>query len=209
MSKTYGKTVVKFNLLHKLSPLMYYCLKGVWGKQRRIQDLKLGGGGGALKKIAPSGGRRENCWGISCEKSRFYAKKSYFSPGSAPGKTNLKFWQLGESKCWYYKLCNGYEVIFLRMLCYNVTGVYTNINAKKYLFILLEIWGQIHSAAVSISSISFSLARHINKNVDIKPILWNNLHQVTLKQRKIGKPNLLLINRQYCTLYRYFNFCFA
>jgi hypothetical protein len=34
--------------------------------------------GGALKKIAPSGGKRENCWGISCEKSRFYAKKSYF-----------------------------------------------------------------------------------------------------------------------------------
>ena len=34
--------------------------------------------GGALKKIAPSGGRRENFWGISCEKSRFYAKKSYF-----------------------------------------------------------------------------------------------------------------------------------
>ena len=31
--------------------------------------------GGALKKIAPSGGRRENFWGISCEKSRFYAKK--------------------------------------------------------------------------------------------------------------------------------------
>jgi hypothetical protein len=24
------------------------------------------------------GGRREKCWGISCEKSRFYAKKSYF-----------------------------------------------------------------------------------------------------------------------------------
>jgi hypothetical protein len=33
---------------------------------------------GALKKIAPSGGRRENFWGISCETSRFYAKKSYF-----------------------------------------------------------------------------------------------------------------------------------
>ena len=31
--------------------------------------------GGALNKIAPSEGRRENCWGISCEKSRFYAKK--------------------------------------------------------------------------------------------------------------------------------------
>jgi hypothetical protein len=35
--------------------------------------------GGALKKIAPSRGRREHFWGISCEKSRFYAKKSYFS----------------------------------------------------------------------------------------------------------------------------------
>ena len=36
------------------------------------------GGGGALKKNASSGGRREIFWGISCEKSRFYAKKSYF-----------------------------------------------------------------------------------------------------------------------------------
>jgi hypothetical protein len=36
--------------------------------------------GGALKKIAPSRGRRENCWGISCEKSRFYAKKIIFFP---------------------------------------------------------------------------------------------------------------------------------
>jgi hypothetical protein len=26
------------------------------------------------------GGRRENVWVISCEKSRFYAKKSYFFP---------------------------------------------------------------------------------------------------------------------------------
>ena len=37
-----------------------------------------GGGGGALKKIAPSGGRRENCWGISCEKSRFYAMQNKY-----------------------------------------------------------------------------------------------------------------------------------
>ena len=33
--------------------------------------------GGVLKKIAPSGGRHENFWGISYEKSPFYAKKSY------------------------------------------------------------------------------------------------------------------------------------
>ena len=39
-----------------------------------------------LKKIAPSGGRHENFWGISCEKSRFYAKKKIFFPilGGAP-----------------------------------------------------------------------------------------------------------------------------
>jgi hypothetical protein len=41
-----------------------------------MQYFKLGGA--HFKKIAPSGGRRENFWGISCEKSRFYAKKSYF-----------------------------------------------------------------------------------------------------------------------------------
>ena len=28
--------------------------------------------------LSNCGGRRENFWGISCEKSRFYAKKSYF-----------------------------------------------------------------------------------------------------------------------------------
>ena len=71
--------------------------------QGRIQDFKLGGAylkklhraeGGAkifgvfrVKNhdftpknniLSNCGGRRENCWGISCEKSRFYAKKSYF-----------------------------------------------------------------------------------------------------------------------------------
>ena len=35
-------------------------------------------GGGTLKKMATSGGRRQHFWGISCEKSRFYATKSYF-----------------------------------------------------------------------------------------------------------------------------------
>jgi hypothetical protein len=48
----------------------------VGAMQGRIQDFKLGGA--HLKKIAPSGGRREIVLGISCEKSRFYAKKSYF-----------------------------------------------------------------------------------------------------------------------------------
>ena len=60
-------------------------------------------GVGVLKKNAPSGGRQENFWGISCEKSRFYANKSYLfpilggarrvrlPPGSAPALV-LKVW---------------------------------------------------------------------------------------------------------------------
>ena len=48
------------------------------GKDPGFQVRGGGGGGGAFKKIAQSGGRREICFGISCEKSRFYAKKSYF-----------------------------------------------------------------------------------------------------------------------------------
>ena len=67
--------------------------------QGRIQDFKLGG---ALKKIGPSGGRRENFLGISCEKSRFYAKNLNFSnfrggvrrvrpPGSAPALVTIQY----------------------------------------------------------------------------------------------------------------------
>ena len=60
------------------------------GKRKRISGADLGFQvrGWVLKKIAPSGGRRENFWGISCEKSRFYAKKHIFFPilgGRAPG----------------------------------------------------------------------------------------------------------------------------
>ena len=68
--------------------------------------------GGALKKIAPSRGRREHFWGISCEKSRFYAKKIIFflilggaragcaPPESAPGYTNI----VGKYKIYLYEL---------------------------------------------------------------------------------------------------------
>ena len=55
--------------------------------------------GGALKKIAPSGGRRENFWGIPCEKSRFYATKSYFS-NFRGGARN--FWGISCEKSRFY-----------------------------------------------------------------------------------------------------------
>jgi hypothetical protein len=47
--------------------------------------------GGALKKIAPSGGRHENYWGISCEKSRFYAKNLLFFPIAEGGAKILGY----------------------------------------------------------------------------------------------------------------------
>jgi hypothetical protein len=35
-------------------------------------------GGGKPKHFVENHRRHKNCWGILCEKSRFYAKKSYF-----------------------------------------------------------------------------------------------------------------------------------
>jgi hypothetical protein len=67
-------------------------------KQGRIQDFKLGGGG-AFKKIAPSGGRRENFGVFRVKNHDFTPKNLIFSnfrggggagcaspPGSAPAK---------------------------------------------------------------------------------------------------------------------------
>ena len=70
--RIFGKQYV---YIYILTSVVYHKQYGC--KQGRIEDFKLGGGA-HLKKIAPSGGRRENFWGISCEKSRFYAKKYFF-----------------------------------------------------------------------------------------------------------------------------------
>ena len=70
-------------------------------QQGRIQDFKLGGGGGggALKKIAPSGGRCNFLGGISCEKSRFYANKSYFFQLRREARN---FWGISCEKSRFY-----------------------------------------------------------------------------------------------------------
>jgi hypothetical protein len=68
---------VTFNNISAISwrPVLVVEEAGVPGENHRHPGFQVRGG--ALKKIAPSGGRRENVWGISWEKSRFYAKKSY------------------------------------------------------------------------------------------------------------------------------------
>jgi hypothetical protein len=64
-----------------------------------ITGFQVRGEGGALKKIAPSGWRREFFWGISCEKSRFYAKKSYFFQLRREAR---KFWGFSCEKSRFY-----------------------------------------------------------------------------------------------------------
>ena len=59
---------------------------------------------------------RENFWGISCEKSRFYAKKSYFFPlaeGGAKisGVFRMKNHNLRQ-KIIFYPLAEGGAIIF-------------------------------------------------------------------------------------------------
>ena len=80
--RTAIKTIVfYFNLCKGESSLMFVYIYTGADPGFQVRE-------GARKKIAPSGGRHENFWGISCEKSRFYAKKSYFFPilgGRAPG----------------------------------------------------------------------------------------------------------------------------
>ena len=108
--------------------------------QMSSQDFKLGRGGSALKKncterrevrkflgyfvwkitilrkknhiFSNCRGRRENFWRISCEKSRFYAKKSYFFPilggaraGCAPAWSSSVFLDIARWVfSWWHKL---------------------------------------------------------------------------------------------------------
>ena len=69
--------VCKENNYNVFMSFVFHFLEYITGVDPGFQ-ARGGGGGGALKKIAPSEGMHENFWGISCEKSRFYAKKSYF-----------------------------------------------------------------------------------------------------------------------------------
>jgi hypothetical protein len=54
--------------------------------------------GAHLKKIALSGWRRENFWGISCEKSRFYTKKMIFFPIAEGGAKIFGVFRVKKSR---------------------------------------------------------------------------------------------------------------
>ena len=83
------------------------------------------GEGGGLKKVAPSGERREQFGGISCEKSRFYANKSYFFPilagARAPGSAHVleRDHPPTCTNIFHYE-CNVKRGITLSIILYNV-----------------------------------------------------------------------------------------
>ena len=72
------------------------------------------------------GGRRENFWGISCEKSRFYAKKSYFFPilggGRPPGSSPVIYLSLR------LVMSNTYHVVFMFCLSLSYVSYVANFS---------------------------------------------------------------------------------
>ena len=62
-------------ITHKNLSVYFQIIASVQG---RIQDFKLRGWGAQLKKLCRAEIGVNFFVGISCEKSRFYAKKSYF-----------------------------------------------------------------------------------------------------------------------------------
>jgi hypothetical protein len=82
-------------------------------------EFKVRGGGCALKKIAPSGGGRENFWGISCENHDFTPKNHIFSNfrGGAPPLDPPQVFHFVQKivKCIMISYhCSFYQMIWVR-----------------------------------------------------------------------------------------------
>ena len=94
--------------------------------------------GGALNKIAPYRGRRENFWGISCEKSRFYAKKSYFFQLPREARKFLRYfvWKITilQQKIIFFPILGGRPPPWIRpwvVLLMFMTKQYICFNYQK------------------------------------------------------------------------------
>jgi hypothetical protein len=74
------------------------------------------------------GGRRENFWSISCEKSRFYAKKSYFFQFKGGGGAPSLDPPLG---CTNKRNIKKIKTIHLEHMLYNYIFVYKSISFKN------------------------------------------------------------------------------
>ena len=113
--------------------------------QVRIQDFKLGWA--HLKKNAPSGGRREHFWGISCEKSRFHAKNSYFF--QFRGRRENCWGISCEKSRFYAKKSYFFQFRGRRENCWGISCEKSRFYAKKSYFFQFrrgggeEFWAEI------------------------------------------------------------------
>jgi hypothetical protein len=88
--------------------------------QGRIQDFKLGGA--HLKKLSRAEGGAKMFGGISCEKSRFYAKKIIFFPILGGGALDPPLYMtIEENHNWERKSKNDKSLfmIFRRLIVYD------------------------------------------------------------------------------------------
>ena len=99
------------------------------------------GGGGALKKIAPSRGRHENFRGISCKKSLFYAKKSYFFQFLCISCEKSRFYakksyffRWAHTRCPPPPCIDKVVIIEIKQTCHTVWLHYEDISICFYLF---------------------------------------------------------------------------
>ena len=130
-----------------------------------VHIIYRGGSRISFKKIAPSGGRSEIFWDISCEKSRFYAKKSYFF------QLQREAWQFLEYFVWKITVLRQ-KIIFFPILgggaspwirpWYMSLCVYASLNSWSSLVFLVPFYNEICKQVMFwLFSLFFS---------------WNNLH---------------------------------
>ena len=129
--------------------------------QGRIQDFQLGGGGGALKKIAPSGGKRE-IFGVFRVKNHDFTPKNhifsnYRGGGGAPGAPPAGSAPVYRSVCYHFNK-NNYPPLFIEVpvpeksvvvyLCLKVIDIvffynfpigYLNCSSSVVIFVLFYI----------------------------------------------------------------------
>jgi hypothetical protein len=85
---------------------------------------------GALEKMAPSGGRREKFWGISCEKTRFYAKKPHILSNCGGRRENFGVFRVKKhdftpKKNIFFPIAEGGAKNF---------GVFRDFTPKNHIF---------------------------------------------------------------------------
>ena len=145
--------------------------------------------GDALKKNAPSGGRRENFWGISSEKSRFYAKKikffpilgggRWFSPVSSTNKTD------------HHDITEILSRVALNTIILHYWQTQNEINIKIFTTIVLLTW--VILVLSNIQHLLLISFKSINQSLIVK-FSANGIHKNILTRKKLRCDVLYMLS---------------